>query len=129
MNIAQELSWFLGQEVRAVLSQNTKRRDFSNQIQVCGNLEYLDERKQYRVLVDEDNYCYFTAQEVLGILPKALYEGYPSKNTIYLKIDAEEIALQGPAMYSAEIIMQMLGLDKQMIQYLRGTIHLNWEKR
>jgi hypothetical protein len=59
----------VGMEVIITYLKNPEdgRRDLSNtQISIKGELEYSEERDRYRILINNQTYCYFTSWDVIS---------------------------------------------------------------
>ena len=67
----QRLGTLTGQKVSVIItSMNFKRNGFHTQVSVAGDLEGEPKTGRYRVVTTDDNYAYFFAENVQGIVCK-----------------------------------------------------------
>lgn len=127
MDISKELEAFVGSFVRvSICKNNFTRSSFDPQMSVSGTLEKHPDRDEYRVLVDDNNYTYFTSSDVVACSPRAIDGKFPTAHTIYLDITPDQ-GYQSivDVEYSLERVVRALGGDyAKLVPMLRKK----WEE-
>ena len=123
MDISKELEAFVGSFVRvSICPDSLTRTIFAPQMSVSGKLEKHPNRDEYRVLVDDNNYTYFKSDNVVGCVPQATEDEYPTQNTIFINIvQAREFEQYENVDFSYERVLLMRGSKEAvaLIPFLR----------
>lgn len=120
MNKLLELEKFVGKKVRVAICPDAwNRNNFEPQMTITGTLEKRSGDNQFRVLSDDDNYCYFYEQQVVYVMPEFLTKEYPTCTTIALAIDVAKPKESEDVEYSAENILNSLEFSHILVPRLR----------